>query len=127
MGRFETPFGFRLDFKTRLGRPCFLISTITVSVNHSVRKQSYSRERGMGPKNDDQVAEFGWVFGDEPRRRLVGAHAEHACQVRVEQAAQELHLPRRVCVARLGRHAPVVGYADVHRLADDHLSQVGVA
>lgn len=81
----------------------------------------------MGPKNDDQVAEFCWVFGDEPWRRRVGAHAKHACQVRVEQAAQELYLPCRVRVTRLGRYAPVIGYADIHSLADDYLSQVGVA
>lgn len=85
------------------------------------------REGGMGPEDDDQVAELGGVLGDQPRRRLVGAHAEHACQVGVEQAAQELHFARRVRVARLGRHAPVVRQADVHCLADGHLAQVWAA
>lgn len=86
-----------------------------------------SRQRGVRPENDDQIAEFGRVLGDQPRRRFVGAHAEHAHQVRVEQAAQELGLPGRVRAERLGGHATVVRHAHVQRLAHGHFAQVRAA
>lgn len=78
----------------------------------------------MRSEYDDQIAELSRVLGDQPRRRFVDAHAEHAHQVRVEQAAQELDLPGRVRAARLGGHAAVVRNADVQCLAHGHLAQV---
>lgn len=78
----------------------------------------------MRAQDDDQVAELGGIFGDQPRWRLVGADAEHAHQVRIQQAAQEFDFPGRFRAARPGHHAAVVRHAYVHRLADDHFAKV---